>query len=285
MDLVSPFDAAWLTTVLLLSLRLASVFLMTPLLAVASVPPMVRILLVLGLAGVLSLGLPQAARTAEMPAGAGALAQAALGELALGATLALGILLAFAASSMAGQLLGIQMGFGLGQVINPISNSSVSVLTSAFDQLAVVVFFLGNGHHALLRGLAYSLERFPLGRPWPIEAGLGPIALQVTGFFSLGFALAAPVVFSLVMLELALGALSRNMPQINMLAMGIPAKVIVGLAALSLWFGGMGDGMSRIYGSIYRCWDAIFAVASAESLRLGSLHASLPLSSWGEGVL
>jgi flagellar biosynthetic protein FliR len=285
MDLAPPFDTAWLTTVLLLSLRLASVFLMTPLLAVASVPPMVRILLVLGLAGVLSLGLPQAARSAELPAGAGALAQAALGELALGATLSLGILLAFAASSMAGQLLGIQMGFGLGQVIDPISNSSVPVLSSAFDQLAVVVFFLGNGHHALLRGLAYSLERFPLGRPWPIEAGLGPIALQVTGFFSLGFVLAAPVVFSLFMLELALGAVSRSMPQINMLALGIPAKVIVGLAALSLWFGGMGDGMNRIYGSIYRCWDAIFAVASAESLRLESLHASLPPSSCTEGVL
>jgi flagellar biosynthetic protein FliR len=278
MDAVLANSAGWLAAVLLLSLRLSAVFLMTPLLAPGSVPVLVRALLILGLAACLSMGLPGGLPGA-LPSNTGAWILAGLSELALGATLSLGILLAFAAFSMAGELLGFQMGFSLGQVIDPLSKSNVPILTSIFNQAAVLVFFLSNGHHVLLRGLAYSLERFPLGRPWPIEAGLGPVVLQVSGFFSLGFALAAPVVFCLLMVEVALGVVARNMPQINMLAMGIPAKVAVGLAALSLWFVGIGDVMARVYGSIYRCWDAFFASASAGGGVL-RLHAVL---SWAFG--
>jgi flagellar biosynthesis protein FliR len=49
----------------------------------------------------------------------------------------------------------------------------------------------------------------------------------------------------------------------NMFVIGIPTKIVVGLAALSLWFGGVGDAMNRIYGSIYKTWDAVFAAAPA----------------------
>jgi flagellar biosynthesis protein FliR len=256
-----PLDTAWLATVLLLSLRLTATFLLTPILAAASVPAAVRVLLVVGLAAALSLALPPGAVSHSASAalsGGGALLRAGFTELALGATLALGILLAFAAFSLAGELLGVQIGFGLGQVIDPTSSKSVPILASAFTQLAVLTFFLVDGHHALLRGLAFSLERFPLGQPWPLQAAVAPLLKQVAGLFSLGFALAAPVTFCLLLVEMALGVVARQLPQMNMLTMGIPIKVVVGVLALSLWFGGAGPAMSRVYGSIYRSWDALF---------------------------
>jgi len=133
------------------------------------------------------------------------------------------------------------------------------ILTTAFNQIALVVFFLVNGHHALLRGLAYSLERFPLGRPWPLETSFVPVIKQVAGLFSLSFSLAAPVVFCILLVEMALGVLARNLPHMNMLAMGIPVKILVGMLALSFWFLGIGNVMLRIYGSIYQAWDLIFS--------------------------
>ncbi len=256
-------SADWLATVVLLSLRLAAVFLFTPLLAESSVPAVVRVLVVLGLSVGLAMGIPSGLVGAPAPvqvlSSPGAMIQAALFELSLGGTLALGILLAFACFSIAGDLLGVQMSIGMGQLLDPITNRHQSVVTAAFNQLAIVVFFLVGGHHALLRGLAFSLERFPLGQPWPLEAAVGPMLVQVMGLFTLAFALAVPVVFCLLMVEVALGVVARNMPQMNMIAMGIPVKIVVGLVALSLWFGGMGDAMGRVYGSIYRTWDAIFA--------------------------
>jgi flagellar biosynthesis protein FliR len=259
-------DTGWLTTILLLSLRLAGVFMGTPLLAPASVPLAIRVLVVVGLAAALSLG-PIASAPALAAADPGTLFQACVIELALGVTLGLGIALAFAAASVAGQLIGLEIGFGLGQVIDPASSASMPVVASAMNQVAVLVFFLADGHHALLRGLAYSIQRFPVGRPWPIDAAFGPILRQVSGLFGLGFALAAPVVFCLLLVDLALGVVARNLPQVNMIAVGIPAKVIAGMLALALWSAGMGEVMSRIYAGIYRTWEAIFLAEAHSALR------------------
>jgi flagellar biosynthetic protein FliR len=252
----------WLMSVFLLSLRLGTLLMFTPVLASAAVPARVRALLVLGLAAVLSQAMPSgtAPQEAHLLNHPGALFQAGFTELALGATMGVGIHVAFSAFTMAGRLLDVQIGFGLGQVIDPISNARTPILATALNQVAVLLFFLVNGHHALLRGVAFSLERFPLGQPWPLQAAMGPLLRQVGGLFTLALALSAPVVVSILMVDLALGALARNLPQINMLTFGIPVKVVIGILALSLWFTGIGSSMTRVYGSIYQTWDAIFQV-------------------------
>lgn len=259
-------NLVWLATVFLLSLRLAAIFLMTPLLAAASVPVTVRVLLILSLAAALSLGIPDISAL-NIINNAGALFQAGFNELALGATLALGILIAFSAFSIAGRILDIQIGFGLGQVIDPASNASLPILTSAFNQVAVVVFFLVNGHQALLRGIVYSLHRFPLGHSWLAQSTFTVLLKQLLGLFGLGFALASPIIFSILMVEMALGVVARNLPQMNMLVIGIPVKIVIGLITLALWFVGIGDVMNRVYASIYRTWDAVFAAATMSETR------------------
>ncbi|MET3448238.1 flagellar biosynthetic protein FliR [Ralstonia sp. 1138] len=261
---ISAFDANRIGTVFLLSLRLGATLLATPILPAAGVPTLVRVLVVLALAMVLSLSLPGADVPFDMTAHVGTLLQAALTELALGMTLALGILLAFAVFTTAGQLLDLQIGFGIAQVLDPATNARMPLFATAYNQAAVVVFFLVNGHHALLRGLAYSLERFPLGRPWPFAAAIAPITKQAAGLLGLSFALAAPVVFCLLLAEMALGVVARNLPQMNMLTMGIPVKIAVGVIAGSMWFAGVGSVMSRAYDEIYRVWGAIFAPAAVE---------------------
>jgi flagellar biosynthetic protein FliR len=255
--------SAFLITVFMISIRLAAVFLMTPIIYGGGVPPVIRALIIIGLTVVLASGLaechPVAAATGLQPA---AFILAALFEFALGALMALSILCAFAAVSLAGGLLDIQIGYGAAQVFDPISNRQTPILTSLFNQAAVVVFFVVNGHHALLRGLAYSLERFPPGQSWPV-AGMLPLVLrEAAGLFSLGFALAAPVIFCLFLVEIALGVISRNLPQMNMFVMGLPLKAMVGLAALALWYGGIGGAMARIYGSIYSGWSELFQAGS-----------------------
>jgi flagellar biosynthetic protein FliR len=260
-------NQGFVLAVFLLSLRLSAVFLLTPVLYAFSVPATARLLLVIGLSAGLALGIPAAQTHELLVMNGGQLLAASLKELALGATLALGILTAFAAISMAGRFIDVQVGFGIAQVFDPVTQRQVPVLTSAFDKLGVIVFFLVDGHHALLRGLAYSLDRFPLGRTWPLQAAAPLVIKQVAGLFALALALAAPLVICLLMVELALGVVARNLPQMNMFVVGIPIKIIVGLAALSLWFAGAGGTMNRIYGSIYRTWDAVFAVAPAAATR------------------
>jgi len=255
----SGAGTSWLMVLGLLALRLAATLAMTPVLYAMPLPPSIRMLLLLGLSVALASSFPI---PVEAFTGWGALLAAALAELALGATLGLGILLAFGAFSVAGQLLDLQLGFGIAQVLDPVTRRPVPILTSAFGYLSVMVFFLLNGHHALLRGIGYSLERFPVGAPWSIANAAEPLLKQATGLFSLGFALAAPVVFCILLVEFALGVVGRNLPQMNMFTMGIPVKILVGLIALSLWFTGIGGVMTRVYASITSTWDGIFVAST-----------------------
>jgi flagellar biosynthetic protein FliR len=262
------FDAAqraagtsqpFVVAVFLLAVRLSAIFVLTPVLQAFDVPVVARVLIVIALAFALALGVDPALLPSPRSFSTGGLIAAMCTEAALGATLAFGVIAAFAAVSMAGRLIDVQIGFGLAQVFDPVTRRQVPVVQGAFDKLGVVLFFLVNGHHALMRGIAYSIERFPIGRAWPIDAAAPFVIKQVAALFGLGLALAAPVIVCLLMVELALGVVARNLPQMNMLVIGVPVKVVVGMAALALWLGGAGDAMNRIYGSIYHGWDEVFA--------------------------
>jgi len=253
-------NSSWLSLVGLLALRVAATLLMTPVFYAVPLPASVRMLVIVSISVALAAGLPVVAGPLMSW---DALLFAAMSELALGAVLGLGILLAFGAFAVAGQLLDVQLGFGIAQVVDPVTKRPVPILTSAFGYLAVLMFFLVNGHHALLRGIGYSLERFPVGAPWSVAGAAAPILKQTAGLFSLGFALAAPVVFCILLVEFALGVVGRNLPQMNMFTMGIPVKILVGLVALSLWFMGIGGVMTRTYASIATTWEGIFVAAPA----------------------
>ncbi|ODU12664.1 MULTISPECIES: flagellar biosynthetic protein FliR [Variovorax] len=256
--LPAGMDTSWAVLVGLLALRVAATFMMTPVLYAVPLPATVRVLLVLSLSVALASALTSAAGA---PVEWRVLLPAALSELVLGAVLGLGILLAFGAFTVAGQMLDVQLGFGIAQIMDPVTRRPVPILTTAFAYVAVLVFFLVNGHHALLRGIAYSVERFPVGAPWSLAQAVEPVLKQAAGLFSLGFALAAPVVFCILLAEFALGVVGRNLPQMNMFTMGIPVKIIVGLVALSLWFTGIGGVMTRVYAGIATTWDEIFVSA------------------------
>jgi flagellar biosynthetic protein FliR len=260
-EIVVALGQGWITTVLLVAVRIAAVLFLTPVLYAASMPATVRLLVTLGLACVIALPFGQShGIDLQDPT---ALLRAVLQEAAVGATLGLGILMAFAGFAVAGRLVDVQVGFGFAQVVDPVTRAQMPVLSATFALFAAVIFFLVDGHHALLRGVAYSLERFPLGQGLHATAAAEPVARQVAALFTLGFALAAPVVLTLLLVEFALGVVSRNLPQMNMIAMGIPVKIVAGLFALSVWALGFGAPAARLHAGIFKAWTDWFAAAGA----------------------
>lgn len=253
--LADALGASWIVAVLLVSLRLGAVVLAIPLLSAATVPLSIRVLTVLGLAACIWTGLGTPGW--QPPADALSLLRMALSEFTIGATLGLGVLLGFSSFSVAGRLLDLQIGFGIAQVLDPLTRRQLPIISSVLDQVAVLVFFLVSGHHVLLRGVAYSLERFPVGGAGFSADVIAAVIPAAAGVFALGFALAAPVVFCLFVLEIALGVVSRNLPQVNMFVLGVPIKTAAGLFLLSAWIYGMGGSATRIYESIYVTWDRV----------------------------
>ncbi len=258
---MEPLTVGWVTSTLLLSVRLGALALMAPPLGGRMVPATVRFSLVIALAVALSSALPAAPMTTDglgrMPALA-ALIPAVASEAALGAAMALGLNLAFGMFTFGAHILDVQIGFAMGQVIDPMSQQHMPVIAAIFNQTALIGFFLLDGHHALMRGLVLSTEAVPLGSAWHLDSGFVGVVRHLSQLFSLGFAMVAPVVFCLLLAELGLGAVARNLPQMNMLALGMPIKVLIGMATLSVWIGASAPIMGRAYHSVFAAWELMW---------------------------
>lgn len=247
-------DPIWAMGVYLLALRLGVVLVMTPIFSSLTGLVTVRVLFTLALSVLLVSGLEL--RSMNTPLSIGPVIAASLAELLVGATLAFGVFAAFGAFSVAGKVLDIQSGFGIGSVFDPVTRKGSPLFATMLNMLAVAVFFGMDGHHALLRGIAFSAQQVPPGAGFSalsMEAVLRQFGLM----FSLGTALIAPVMFCLFVVEAGLAVMSRVLPQMNIFVVGIPVKITAGIAMFALTIGYLGPVMGRVYASIFTYWEQV----------------------------
>lgn len=242
------------TAALLVATRVSPLFLLTPLFAVARVPMRVRVLFTLALSLLLVSGLGIA--PVNPPASLGGLMHAMVNELMLGMLLAFGLFTAFGAFLFGGRIIDFQMGFGVANLIDPATQSQAPLLGTALNMMAVMTFFLLDGHHLLIRGLVYSLEKIPPGSSLH-ELDPEAIIAQFGVMFVYGLAVVAPVIAVLLMLDVGMAVAARTMPQVNMFIVGFPLKIFMGLLVLALSLNYMGPLLEKIYASIFFFWQRV----------------------------
>jgi flagellar biosynthetic protein FliR len=175
----------------------------------------------------------------------GPMAAAVAHEALVGATLGFATGLVFSGFALLGEFASIQGGLGAATVINPASGASSVVLTSMMQLFAVLLFLAVNGHHQLLQALALSFEHLPLGG---IGATLSPevfgaVASLGSLIFEVAVRLAAPVTAVMLLSNVAVGMLGRAIPQLNLMALHLPAHVGVTLLILGLGTGPLSQAM------------------------------------------
>ena len=247
------FDLSWTVATVLLWTRLGTLLALSPLAQAVKAPPSFWVLFTLALAGTLcgALGL-----RATVPAGLGAFALQMLSEATFGALLGLSLHAAFAVLQIAGRLLDLQMGFGIATVLDPVTRANAPMIGVALSMLGLSVFFGSDGHHALLRGIVHTAQWVPPGAVWQLPSSAQLI--KVTGtMFSLAIVVMAPALFMLLLAEAALDVMSRVMPQMNVLFVGIPVKVMVGLGTLALAAPGMAPAFRKVYASVFLFWQEL----------------------------
>ena len=246
-------DLAWLTATLLLSARIAAAAMLTPVFGPAEIPGPVRVFIALGLAAFLILAVP-----VSMPpiADATDLAVATLGELLLGASLAFGFLVAYAATQVAGRVLDVQLGYGAASVLNPTTQTPAPLIGSVLGMAAIAVFLALDGHHVLIRALALSVEHYPPGS-LAFELDVAE-HLKFSGvMFTFGLALAAPVMLSLLLSDIALAVMSRSMPQLNVFVLSFSVKIVLGLIGLAVSVKFAGAVLTSLFESTWRFWEVV----------------------------
>ena len=212
----------------ILLVRPGALMMIGPGLGGQQVPPQVRVALTVLLALVLA---PNVTR----PSGPGiGLVAVVLREIAIGLALGLAARAVIAGAELAGHICSQQIGFSYAATVDPEGGARNTALASLYGLLATFTWLAIGGHHLLIRALDASYAGLPIGGGG-IDASLVRSVRDVLGIvFVTGLRLAAPLIAVLVLLEIALGLISRAAPALNFFVIGYPVRLIVGLFVVAL---------------------------------------------------
>jgi len=154
------------------------------------------------------------------------------GEVILGLVLGYVVLLLFIGIQFAGQLAGLQMGFGIVNVIDPQSHDQISIIGQFLNILAILLVLTLDGHHIILNGLLGSFEAVPLGGV-VLQASIAHKLIALSSeVFVIAIKISAPILVALFLISTAMGVLARTVPQMNVFIVGFPVQLAVGLSVL-----------------------------------------------------
>jgi flagellar biosynthetic protein FliR len=154
-------------------------------------------------------------------------------ELGIGFAMAMAIRALVAGAELGGQLSGSQLMLSYGSVVDPQGGVRSNLIGTIYSNLTLITFFAINGHHTFIRNLVSSYQAMPIG-PGHVDASLVRGVMQMLGVvFVLGLRLAAPLIVVMLVVELATGLVARAAPAINLMAIGTPIRLIVGLIVVA----------------------------------------------------
>jgi len=153
-------------------------------------------------------------------------------EIVVGLILGFASFAMFTAIYVAGQLIDMQIGFGVVNVIDPVSSIQVPVTSNFYFILTMVVFLAFRGHHFLIKVLFESYKYIPPGSAGFEGNLINDIVRIFSNIFILGFKIATPVTASVLIADIALGVISRTIPQFNVFIVGLPLKIALGIAVM-----------------------------------------------------
>ena len=159
----------------------------------------------------------------------GNFAVGAIGEILLGITIGMAVNLIFVGLQMAGQISGYQMGLALARVMDPSAGQQIPVLAQFYQLFAFLIFLTINAHHWFLIALADSFQLVPpFG--FKISGSLVEQLIHIAGnMFVIAIKVGAPVIAALLLTSVAFGLIARTVPQMNVLFVAMPLKIIIGL--------------------------------------------------------
>ena len=159
-----------------------------------------------------------------------------LREIGIGLFIGFLITMIFAAFQLAGQFFAVQIGFGINEVLDPLSQISIPLVGQLKNMIGLLIFLVINGHHFLVKAIYRSYELapiFPLGN----EASSGLLKFLVhsmSGMFVIALKIALPVVATIFLVTVSLGILAKAAPQMNIMMLGFPFKIAVAFGVMIL---------------------------------------------------
>ncbi len=155
-----------------------------------------------------------------------------------------GLLIGFAANictaivNFAGSIADMETGLSMVTLMDPTTRESTSI-TGVLYQYVLMLMMMATGMYRYLFGaLADTFELIPVnGAVFHADSLLESMVMFLGDYVIIGFRIVLPIFCSILLLNAVLGILAKVSPQMNMFAVGIQLKILVGLSILFLTAG------------------------------------------------
>jgi flagellar biosynthesis protein FliR len=227
-------------------LRVGGFVLTAPIASETSIPRLVKVVLTLSLAFLLA-PLVQAPAGLSIFSAPGMLA--AILEVLIGVSIGMVVQVAFEALIFAGQTISLTMGLGFATLVDPQRGAQTPVLGQMFMIFGTLIYLAINGHLLLLGALTESFHGMPIGASHVDGHFLLTVVMWGARVFDAGLLIALPAVIALVIVNLALGVITRAAPQLNLFGIGFTITLISGFFVLIAGLDGIMGGISSLLNS------------------------------------
>lgn len=235
-DSLFGFDSTLWGYAVIAFLRVATVLFFLPIFGGDGVPVRVRVLLalVMTIAVWPVASIEGQAFASNQNLDATSLAIITIREVFLGFTIGFSCRIVLFGTSIAANAIGVNMGFQTAATLSPIFDTQESVFAVFKNWFVVVLFLALNVHHKFIELLFESFRRVPIAENLRSALILENVVLAIQACFQIGIKIAAPFLVIQLFLTLALGLLSRLVPQLNAFIVSFPLSFLVSMVLLFL---------------------------------------------------
>lgn len=155
-------------------------------------------------------------------------------EIIIGVLMGFLISIIFAAFQVAGEFFSVQIGFGYAEILDPISQSSLPVISTLKNLMGLLLFLIVGAHRIVFESLAFSFEKIRIiSFTSEVNNGLVKTFQYAIGaMFLVAFKIALPVLGIIFLVTVAEALMGKAAPQLNILQLSFPIKVLIGLLVI-----------------------------------------------------
>jgi flagellar biosynthetic protein FliR len=221
----------WLLQVLIMNLRAGAMLLSAPFFGSRMLPLQIRIILSFAL-GAFVMSQVEAPSVEVLTSFL--VIPLVLQELAIGLSIGLTFTIIFAAVGLAGEKIASSSGLSFSMQVDPTGSGQTPVVSQILTLFALVIFFSINGHLHVFLLLLRSYETVPIGAPM-ISGVMTQAGIDAGGLmFKLAANIMLPIVAVLLIINLAIGIITKSAPQLNLFSFGFPITIFSVFILLTL---------------------------------------------------
>lgn len=181
-------------------------------------------------------------------------------EVLVGISLGYITRMCFQLIDMAGQFMDFHVGFSMSQMFDPSLEDNTTIIGRIMYWTSIMIFFLIDGHHMLIMSILSTFEKVKLGMFVMNDDFILYIFEVFTEFFNIALKISIPVTLILLFTNIILGLISRSVPQLNVMVLGMPIKIVVGVVSLIIAMPILVNLMVDMFDKLYLVLTNIFGI-------------------------